>query len=119
MEIMKEKFYDIFSSVQKDDVKVDVKILGERPCASEKLDMTAQQKLTDDCTKVIEDVMKDKVSYAPGSTDCNIPLSLGIPAISVGLSVGGKMHTREEWLDKKSLIPGMEIGIRCALEICK
>ena len=81
--------------------------------------MAKQEKLTDDCTKVIEDVMNDKVSYAPGSTDCNIPLSLAIPAISVGLSVGGKMHTREEWLDKSSLIPGMELGIRCALEICK
>lgn len=119
MGIMKQKFYDIFSSAEREDIKVDVKVLGERPCASEKLDMAKQEKLTDDCTKVIEDVMNDKVSYAPGSTDCNIPLSLAIPAISVGLSVGGKMHTREEWLDKSSLIPGMELGIRCALEICK
>ena len=119
MNIMKQKFYDIFSSAQKDDIKVDVKILGERPCASDSLDILKQQKLTEACTQVIQDVMGEKVTYAPGSTDCNIPLSLGIPAISVGLCTGDKMHTREEWLDKKSLIAGMEIGIRCALEICK
>ncbi len=119
MNIMKQKFYDIFSSAQKDDIKVEVKILGERPCASESLDLAKQQKLTDDCTSIIKDVTGKEVTYAPGSTDCNIPLSLGIPGISVGLSIGQKMHTREEWLDKKSLIPGIEIGIRCALEICK
>jgi len=117
MDEMKEKFYDIFSSVQRDDIKVDVKILGERPCASAGLDEASQQKLTDICTAVIEDVVDGNVSYAPGSTDCNIPLSLGIPAISVGLSYGEKMHTREEWLDKTSLVPGMEIGIGIMLNL--
>ena len=119
MEIMKQKFYDIFTLAEKDDIKVDVKILGERPCASAKLDISKQHKLTEVCTQIIEEVIGEDVSYAPGSTDCNIPLSVGIPAISVGLSIGQKMHTREEWLEKQSLIPGMEIGIRIAMKICK
>ena len=119
MEIMKQKFYDIFSLAQRDDIKVDVKILGERPCASDSLDISKQKQLTEVCARIIRDVMGEDVTYAPGSTDCNIPLSLGIPAISVGLSTGQKMHTREEFLDKKSIIPGIEIGIRTALEICR
>ena len=119
MEIMKQKFYDIFNSAQRDDIKVEVKILGERPCASDSLDISRQQQLTDVCTQIIKGVMNEDVTYAPGSTDCNIPLSLGIPAISMGLSTGQKMHTREEFLDKKSIVPGIEIGIRTALEICK
>jgi acetylornithine deacetylase/succinyl-diaminopimelate desuccinylase-like protein len=35
-----------------------------------------------------------------GSTDANIPLSLGIPAIAIGAGgLGGGMHTLQEWYD--------------------
>jgi tripeptide aminopeptidase len=35
-----------------------------------------------------------------GSTDANIPLSLGIPAIAIGAGgVGGGIHTLQEWYD--------------------
>ena len=52
-----------------------------------------------------------------GSTDCNIPLSLGIPALCVGVNIHEGIHTREEWIEKPSLIPGLEIALRviCAL----
>lgn len=33
------------------------------------------------------------------STDANIPLSLGIPAASMGISAGGGIHTLDEYLD--------------------
>jgi tripeptide aminopeptidase len=35
-----------------------------------------------------------------GSTDANIPLSLGVPAIAIGAGgLGGGMHTLQEWYD--------------------
>ncbi len=43
----------------------------------------------------------------PGSTDANIPLSLGIPACSFGVTTGGGVHTLDEYLDPTSLVPGM------------
>ena len=43
------------------------------------------------------------------STDANIPLSLGIEAISIGSGGGGGgMHTREEWFDAT----GRDLGLR-------
>ena len=62
--------------------------------------------------KVITDVTGEPVSYKSGSTDCNIPLSLGIPALCFGVYLGAGAHTREEWVKKSSLVPGFEIGIR-------
>ena len=50
-----------------------------------------------------------------GSTDCNIPLSLGIPAISFGLCSGGGAHTREEWLYLSSLKNGLHLAARLLL----
>lgn len=43
------------------------------------------------------------------STDANIPLSLGVPALSVGAGGdGGGIHTRGEWYDAH----GRELGLR-------
>jgi len=48
--------------------------------------------------------------FAPSSTDCNIPLSLGIPAATIGLCLGDGEHTREEWIYTESLKPGFAIA---------
>ena len=37
-------------------------------------------------------------TYGYGSTDANIPLSLGIPATCVGITTGGEAHTEREWM---------------------
>ncbi len=43
------------------------------------------------------------------STDANIPLSLGVPAVSLGAGgEGGGIHTRGEWYDAR----GRELGLR-------
>jgi acetylornithine deacetylase/succinyl-diaminopimelate desuccinylase-like protein len=43
------------------------------------------------------------------STDANIPLALGIPSVSVGVSGGGQVHSPHEWLDTTSLLPGLHL----------
>ncbi|HLJ61874.1 MAG TPA: M20/M25/M40 family metallo-hydrolase [bacterium] len=43
------------------------------------------------------------------STDANIPLSLGIAAVSMGVSGGGQVHSPREWLDTTSLLPGLHL----------
>ena len=43
-----------------------------------------------------------------GSTDANIPLSLGVPAIAVGTGgLGGGIHTLQEWYDPVGRIPAL------------
>ena len=42
-----------------------------------------------------------------GSTDCNIPHSLGIPGLCFSIYEGHGVHTREEWVKKETIIPGM------------
>ena len=46
-----------------------------------------------------------------GSTDANVPISLGIPAITVGSGGrGGRSHSLDEWVnvDKAGTLPGIE-----------
>ena len=66
-------------------------------------------------TDVLLEVLGKPASFHAGSTDCNIPLSLGIPAICVGVYVGGGAHTREEWVQKRSIVLGFEVGLKTML----
>jgi acetylornithine deacetylase/succinyl-diaminopimelate desuccinylase-like protein len=116
IDIMKEKFHEIFEKAKTDEVKVNVTPVGERPCARgvSEDDLKA---LIADCAAVIEEVDGRAPIYASGSTDCNIPLSLGIPAVCIGVYYGGGSHTREEWVEKKSMVPGLEIAIKVAAKL--
>lgn len=56
--------------------------------------------------------IRSKVDCA--STDANVPLSLGLPAVSIGAGgQGGGAHTREEWYQPD----GREVGLRRILLI--
>lgn len=94
-----------------DGVTINVKRIGDRPCAGE-LDGVKQSALVECCKRVVEDVINRTVICKSASTDCNIPLSMGIPAVCIGVYEGGGSHTREEWVNKTSLKCGLEIVIK-------
>ncbi len=79
--------------------------IGERPCTGD-VDPVREQALVDRAAAA----MKRQLGMAPkvrsGSTDCNIPLSEGIAAIAVGGCRGVGVHTREEYLELRTLEPG-------------
>lgn len=116
LEIMKKSFEEIFSTAQKDGVEIKVKTIGVRPCEKD-VDEKKKAELAFLCKDIVEEVSKEPVIFKSGSTDCNIPLSLGIPAVCVGVFSGGGAHTREEWVEKSSLKPGLEIALKTALKL--
>lgn len=117
MNIMKAKFMDIFENAKTDDVKVNVSLVGDRPCSD--IDFAKVEALKKTAVPIIEDVIGEKVTFSCSSTDCNIPLSLGVSALCIGTNVHSGVHTREEWVDKKSLIPGLEIAIRVGIAMAE
>ena len=114
--IMKEKFFAIFDEVRAMGVEVDVTVVGERPSAKgvDEADVARMCKIV---SEVMTEVTGLEVTYGKGSTDCNIPLSLGISAICYGVYIGGGAHTRGEWIEKESILPGLEIAIKSALKL--
>lgn len=116
--IMKEHFERIFSEAKNGGIDLKVSLIGERPCMG-KVDISKITRLTDLCRKIIEDTTQTKVITHSSSTDCNIPLALGIPALCVSVYSGGGAHTREEWVEKASLPLGLEVGIKIILDVIK
>jgi acetylornithine deacetylase/succinyl-diaminopimelate desuccinylase-like protein len=57
-------------------------------------------------------------SFEASSTDANIPMSLGIPAIKIGSGgSGGRAHSLEEWIDvtPEASLNGMRAGLATLL----
>lgn len=46
---------------------------------------------------------------ATGSTDANVAVTRGIPAISIGRSKGGNQHTLQEWADSETALPASKM----------
>ncbi len=112
---MRARFEEIFASARREGVDVRVTLVGERPCATVREEEIAALKAT--VVPIIEEVIGEAVSFYSSSTDCNIPCSLGIPALCIGVNRHAGVHTREEWVEKNSLIPGLEIAIRVGLRL--
>lgn len=114
--VMQAHFERIFEAARARGVALSVKRIGERPCMG-KVDRAEVARLTSVCRDIIEKTAGVTASSSSSSTDCNIPLSLGVPAICIGVYRGGGMHTREEWVEKASLPVGLSIGIQVALAL--
>lgn len=52
--------------------------------------------------------------YVAASTDANIPISLGIPAVCTGVTYGDKAHTLDEYIE----IAPVEKGLAYLLRLC-
>lgn len=94
---------------------VETEVLGIRPC-NEGVDAAALEALADGCRKVLSRYWGGEVRTKASSTDANIPLSMGIPACTVGCVAGGGAHTREEWIETDSLLPGFGTALGLVME---
>lgn len=112
---MKARFEDIFTR-PREGATVRVSPVGDRPCGD--VDEAKMQTLKDKVLPLIEETVGKKVAICCGSTDCNIPLSLGIPALCIGTDFHGKTHTREEWIDKTSILTGLLVTLKTAKALC-
>ena len=103
---MKDSFEAIIASHRSDEVKIAVDLVGERPCSGD-VDKARQGELEAMANAACRAVFGKNITFKAASTDANIPLSLGIPSLTVGAVVAPGAHTREERLEKSSLVPGL------------
>ena len=95
-------------------IAVTVTPVGNRPCSGD-VDEAAMEDLRRRGSDACLHHYGVPIRYRSGSTDCNIPLSMGIPAICVGTYQGAKSHTREEFVEISSLLPGHKMAMELML----
>ncbi len=84
-------------SIKEGKVTVDIKKIGDRPAGN-----TAEKSEIVQTATAAMAAGGYKVHYSFGSTDSNLPMSLGIPAITIGKNgpnQNGRAHALDEWID--------------------
>lgn len=103
--MMEDMFSRVIEYYRSTGMNIESERIGERPCSGE-IDPEKKQALLDRARASLKNTLGLEAVLTSGSTDANIPLSMGIPAICISVCNGGGCHTREEWLDLSSLPSG-------------
>ena len=118
LEEMEEKFRQAVAHWEGRGGDFEVELLGVRP-GNGPVNQTALREFTEKSKAVTRAFTGQEPDETPNSTDSNIPLSLGIPANTIGTVDGGLAHTRQEWVDIASLPTGLKIVLSLMLEYQK
>lgn len=113
LENMQKFFFECVETARKAGwADISIRTLGERPCGGD-VDMQTLQEMIKSAVEISQKHSKIECKQTSGSTDCNIPMSLGVPAVCVGSYLGHGEHTREE----KVLISSIPVGLKIAFEL--
>jgi di/tripeptidase len=76
-----------------DLLTLDLEVIGLRPSGFQKDELAVIQR-----SMAAAKYFKAETSTSPGSTNSNIPISLGIPSVTIGRGgIGGGAHSLHEW----------------------
>ncbi len=98
-------------------ITVDLRLMGDRPSGETPLDSPIVQTAAASIRAA-----GGRPTYRWSSTDSNIPISLGIPAITIDSGGrGGRAHALDEWIavDKMPSLRGIEIALATLLALAE
>jgi acetylornithine deacetylase/succinyl-diaminopimelate desuccinylase-like protein len=93
---------EIIDNLNRPDVQFSMDVIGQRP-AGEIPELHPIVQLAKRCLLA----QNIQPNFTIASTDANIPLSKGLPAICLGLTTGYGAHTSEEYINTRPLSLGM------------
>jgi acetylornithine deacetylase/succinyl-diaminopimelate desuccinylase-like protein len=104
-------------STKEGKITVKAELIGDRPSGQ-----TAETQPIYQLAKAALEANGYKPNYNWGSTDANMPMSLGIPALSIGAKApdkNGRSHSLDEWADveKGPFVKGMNTALVTLLTV--
>jgi acetylornithine deacetylase/succinyl-diaminopimelate desuccinylase-like protein len=101
-------------STREGRIAADARLIGDRPCGETALHAPIVQTATAAVT-----AFGLTPSYGISSTDSNVPMSLGIPAITIGRGPGGRAHSPDEWTDvaKPAAVEAVQVALTIIIAV--
>lgn len=99
---LEEQFKNILAKFRSEKLAVDAEMIGQRPCSNGLIQDEIYDRIVN-----IRKAHDLPTVFQGASTDANVPLSVGIPALSFGLGKGTGMHKVNETLDLSTIEFGM------------
>jgi acetylornithine deacetylase/succinyl-diaminopimelate desuccinylase-like protein len=85
-------------------LQLEIRVIGDRP--------TGETPVTSPLVRIARGatrLINETPELVASSTDANVPIALGIPAIAIGAGgESGGTHTVDEWYENKGGVPGIE-----------
>jgi tripeptide aminopeptidase len=97
-------------STREGSISADPALIGDRPCGETALDSPIVK-----MTTAVVEAFGLKPSYGISSTDSNLPMSLGIPAVTIGRGPGGRAHALDEWTEVEPKADAQSVQVAMAI----
>lgn len=98
-------------AIQSDEIGIEIHQIGHRPAGR----VDQRTPLVRMATAAFEEMGHGEPEYTMASTDANIPLSYGLPAVCIGLSRSGHTHRLDEYMEIGTIPAGMGQALLLAL----
>jgi len=98
-----QRVEQLIETVSRPEIQIEAKVIGQRPAG----DISANHpliRLAEACLK--EQGIEPRLMI--GSTDANVPLNRGLPAVVLGVTNGGGAHTTGEFINTEPVGRGMQ-----------
>jgi tripeptide aminopeptidase len=87
---------------KRNEITVTTDLLGVRPAGR----VAPNSRITRIASAILESMGITPTGDA-SSTDANIPISRGIPAVCIGLTTGGNVHKEDEFIEREPVARGL------------
>jgi acetylornithine deacetylase/succinyl-diaminopimelate desuccinylase-like protein len=98
LEELEAHVHEFISALTIDDITFSVRIVGDRPAGR----LAPEHPLVQGALAALAQIGV-RGTLETGSTDANVPLSEGCPAVTVGVTRGGNAHRRDEYIETQPI----------------
>ncbi len=109
-----ERLERIVRGAARGGISTECVVLGVRPAGT----VPRDSRLVQMASRTLKALGYDAI-YDASSTDANIPISLGIPAVCLGITSGGNAHREDEYIDLPPVAAGMTQILFTALDVAE
>jgi tripeptide aminopeptidase len=102
-------------STREGKIEADPKLIGDRPCG----ETPPSSPIVQTTTAVVK-AFGLTPNYSTSSTDSNVPMNMGIPAVTIGRGgPGGRAHAPDEWTDveRKGSVEAVKVAMTVILAV--
>ena len=96
--------------VTRPDLTFSIEVVGDRPAGS----ISPNHPLVQSAMEALQ-LVEIKGTLERGSTDANVPLAHGVPAVTIGITRGGNAHRLDEYIETAPVADGLRQLIVLAL----
>ncbi|QPC80496.1 M20/M25/M40 family metallo-hydrolase [Phototrophicus methaneseepsis] len=100
---LKGHIHQLVNISNTEEVQFSIEVVGDRPAGQ----ISVRHPLIEGSIAAL-DLLGVKAGLEKGSTDGNVPLSVGCPTVTIGITRGANAHRLDEYIEPQPVMDGMQ-----------